>query len=160
MKKTPTGGDPNKTTVSFRLIGDGGHVGISEHKKYVTWIATKSYTFDKKSVSVYEVFMRALNDAGLSQDGANNNYVKSIKAPTAYGGYWLGEFTNGKNSGWMYTVNGEHPLFGLKDYYVTNGDSIVWHYVDDYKLETSFEGSIPTYPNRWLEAEDTDPPTD
>ena len=60
----------------------------------------------------------------------------------------------------MYTVNGEHPLFGLKDYYVTNGDSIVWHYVDDYKLETSFEGSIPTYPNRWLEAEDTDPPTD
>ena len=160
VKKTPTGGDPNKTTVSFRLIGDGGHVGISEHKKYVTWIATKSYTFDKKSVSVYEVFMRALNDAGLSQDGANNNYVKSIKAPTAYGGYWLGEFTNGKNSGWMYTVNGEHPLFGLKDYYVTNGDSIVWHYVDDYKLETSFEGSIPTYPNRWLEAEDIDPPTD
>ena len=160
VKKTPTGGDPNKTTVSFRLIGDGGHDGISEHKKYITWIATKSYTFDKKSVSVYEVFMRALNDAGLSQDGANNNYVKSIKAPTAYGGYWLGEFANGKNSGWMYTVNGEHPLFGLKDYYVTNGDSIVWHYVDDYKLETSFEGSIPTYPNRWLEAEDTDPPTD
>ena len=160
VKKTPTGGDPNKTTVSFRLIGDGGHDGISEHKKYITWIATKSYTFDKKSVSVYEVFMRALNDAGLSQDGANNNYVKSIKAPTAYGGYWLGEFANGKNSGWMYTVNGEHPLFGLKDYYVTNGDSIVWHYVDDYKLETSFEGSIPTYPNRWLEAEDIDPPTD
>ena len=160
VKKTPTGGDPNKTTVSFRLIGDGGHDGISEHEKYITWIATKSYTFDKKSVSVYEVFMRALNDAGLSQDGANNNYVKSIKAPTAYGGYWLGEFANGKNSGWMYTVNGEHPLFGLKDYYVTNGDSIVWHYVDDYKLETSFEGSIPTYPNRWLEAEDTDPPTD
>ena len=160
VKKTPTGGDPNKTTVSFRLIGDGGHDGISEHEKYITWIATKSYTFDKKSVSVYEVFMRALNDAGLSQDGANNNYVKSIKAPTAYGGYWLGEFANGKNSGWMYTVNGEHPLFGLKDYYVTNGDSIVWHYVDDYKLETSFEGSIPTYPNRWLEAEDIDPPTD
>ena len=160
VKKTPTGGDPNKTTVSFRLIGDGGHDGISEHEKYITWIATKSYTFDKKSVSVYEVFMRALNDAGLSQDGANNNYVKSIKAPTAYGGYWLGEFANGKNSGWMYTVNGEHPLFGLKDYYVTNGDSIVWHYVDDYQLETSFEGSIPTYPNRWLEAEDIDPPTD
>ncbi len=160
VKKADSAYSSDKTTVSFRLIGDGGHDGISEHEKYVTWIATKSYTFDKKSVSVYEVFMKALKDAGLSQEGADSNYVRSIKAPSAYGGYWLSEFTNGKNSGWMYTVNGEHPEFGLKDFYVTSGDSIVWHYVDDYKLETSFEGSVPTYPNRWLEAEDVNPPTD
>ena len=161
VKKTDTQQPTGKTTVTFRLIGDAVHSdGSSNHSKYVTWIATRSYTFNKESVSVYELFTKALRDAGLSYIGAENNYVSAIQAPKGYGGYWLREFTNGKNSGWMYTVNGEHPLFGLKDYYVTNGDSIVWHYVDDYKLETSFEGSIPTYPNRWLEAEDTDPPTD
>ena len=161
VKKTDTQQPTGKTTVTFRLIGDAVHsAGSSNHSKYVTWIATRSYTFNKESVSVYELFTKALRDAGLSHIGAENNYVSAIQAPKGYGGYWLREFTNGKNSGWMYTVNGEHPLFGLKDYYVTNGDSIVWHYVDDYQLETSFEGSIPTYPNRWLEAEDTDPPTD
>ena len=161
VKKTDTQQPTGKTTVTFRLIGDAVHsAGSSNHSKYVTWIATRSYTFNKESVSVYELFTKALRDAGLSYIGAENNYVSAIQAPKGYGGYWLREFTNGKNSGWMYTVNGEHPLFGLKDYYVTNGDSIVWHYVDDYQLETSFEGSVPAYPNRWLEAEDTDPPTD
>ena len=161
VKKTDTQQPTGKTTVTFRLIGDAVHSdGSSNHSKYVTWIATRSYTFNKESVSVYELFTKALRDAGLSYIGAENNYVSAIQAPKGYGGYWLREFTNGKNSGWMYTVNGEHPLFGLKDYYVTNGDSIVWHYVDDYQLETSFEGSVPAYPNRWLEAEDTDPPTD
>ncbi len=148
-----------KTTVKFRLIGDSKH-GKSEHEKYVTWIATKRMTFDGESVSVYDVFTKALDDAGLEYVGAEKNYVSKIKAPKAYGGYWLGEFDNGKNSGWMYTVNGDHPQFGLKDFKVTNGDSIVWHYVDDYKLETSFNGSAPMYLNRWLEAEDKNPPTD
>ena len=144
-----------------RRSGDAVHSGgASNHNKYVTWIATKYYTFNKESVSVYELFTKALRDAGLSYIGAESNYVSSIQAPKGYGEYWLSEFTNGKNSGWMYTVNGEHPLFGLKEYYVTNGDSVVWHYVDDYKQETSFEGSTPIYQDRWLEAEDTNPPTD
>ena len=161
LKKADTQQQTGKTTVTFRLIGDAVHSGgASNHNKYVTWIATKHYTFNKESVSVYELFTKALRDAGLSYIGAESNYVSSIQAPKGYGEYWLSEFTNGKNSGWMYTVNGEHPLFGLKEYYVTNGDSVVWHYVDDYKQETSFEGSTPIYQDRWLEAEDTDPPTD
>ena len=161
VKKADTQQQTGKTTVTFRLIGDAVHSGgASNHSKYVTWIATKYYTFNKESVSVYELFTKALRDAGLSYIGAESNYVSSIQAPKGYGEYWLSEFTNGKNSGWMYTVNGEHPLFGLKEYYVTNGDSVVWHYVDDYKQETSFEGSTPIYQDRWLEAEDTDPPTD
>lgn len=160
VKKVDAVPEEGKITVKFRLIGDAKHDGISEHGKYVTWIATKKMTFTGKSVSVYDVFTKALDEAGLEYVGAEKNYVSKIKAPKAYGGYWLAEFTNGKNSGWMYTVNGDHPLFGLKDYYVTDGDVIIWHYVDDYKLETSFEGSKPSYPNRWLEAEDKNPPTD
>ncbi|WP_312650957.1 S-layer homology domain-containing protein [Aminipila sp.] len=160
VKKVDTVPEEGKVAVKFRLIGDAKHDGIDEHGKYVTWIATKKMTFTGKSVSVYDVFTKALDEAGLEYQGAEKNYVRKIQAPKAYGGYWLGEFNNGKNSGWMYTVNGSHPELGLKDCYVANGDVIVWHYVDDYKLETSFEGSKPTYPNRWLEAEDKNPPTD
>lgn len=37
----------------------------------------------------------------------------------------------------MYTVNGVHPDKGLNEWYVTTGDEIVWHYIDDYKVEQS-----------------------
>ena len=150
--------NPPSVTVTFRLIGDTQHEDFDAHGKYVTWMATKSYTFNNTSrITVYDIFTRALDDARLAYKGAENNYVNSIQAPTALGGYWLAEFENGSNSGWMYTVNGTHPGRGLVEHNLCNGDVIIWHYVDDYTRETSFEGSIPDYPNRWLEAEDVDP---
>ncbi len=107
--------------------------------------------------TVYDVFTTVLDKAGMEYVGAEDNYVSKIQAPSSLGGYWLAEFTNGKNSGWMYTVNGEHPNVGLKKYELKDGDVIVWHYVDDYQKETSYEGSVPQYPDRWLEADDVNP---
>ncbi|MDR1589504.1 MAG: S-layer homology domain-containing protein [Oscillospiraceae bacterium] len=153
-----SGGSASTTTVYFRLIGDTKHAnGVDGHDKYVTWIATRSYTFNGDKVGMYDLFTRALRDAGLEYDGAENNYVSKIKAPAVLGGYWLGEFDNGPNSGWMYTVNGVHPNYGLLEYDVFDGQSVVWHYVDDYTRESSFEGSHPDYENRWLEAPDVNP---
>lgn len=151
---------PGQTTVTFRLIGDSHHDnGVDGHEKYITWIATKTYTFPSdEDLMVYDVFVKALNDAGLEYKGAESNYVSSIRAPKAYGGEWLSEFTNGPNSGWMYTVNGYHPDRGLREWKLNNGDTIVWHYVDDYILEAPFEYNNPQYMNRWLEAVDEDPP--
>ena len=73
---------------------------------------------------------------------------------------------NGKNSGWMYTVNGVHPDKGLNEWYVTTGDEIVWHYIDDYKVEQAdmkddsgnyaTGGNASTW-NKWLEAVDETP---
>lgn len=80
-----------------------------------------------------------------------------IGAPSVLGGYRLGEFDNGKNSGWMYTVNGYHPNLGLCEYVLEDGDEIIWHYVNDYTLETSYEGSKPKYVNSWLIASDVSP---
>lgn len=37
------------------------------------------------------------------------------------------EFTNGKKSGWMYTVNGTHPNQGLKNWELKDKDVVVWH---------------------------------
>ena len=99
--------DPNKTVVTFRLIGDTKHGEEGSDSEvvhaYTTWIATGTYSFDQSEVTVGEVFKTALEEAGLSYVGIENNYISSITAPEIYGGYELKEMDNGKNSGWMYT---------------------------------------------------------
>lgn len=151
--------ETGKISVTFRLIGDSYHETPNRHEKYVTWIATKKMKLDEGS-TVYDAFTQALDKAGLNYVGAESNYVSTITAPKAYGGYKLSEFSNGKNSGWMYTVNGQHPNVGLKYYTLKQGDRIIWHYIDDYKKEAGWDGdhTVPSY--TWLEAEDVDPPID
>ncbi|HMM05731.1 MAG TPA: S-layer homology domain-containing protein [Clostridiales bacterium] len=148
------------TTVTFRLIGDSQHSsGVNGHEHYVNWISTRSYSFDSDTVTIYDVFTRAMAGADLSYIGAEDNYVSTITAPITEGGYDLSEKENGINSGWMYTVNGDHPDQGLKVQTVEDGDVIVWHYVDDYLLETEFESTEGViYLDRWLEADDTEAP--
>ncbi len=140
-----TGGD---LEVTFRLIGDFKHEDAEDHVKYVTWVPTTEYSLEAGS-TVYDLFVEAMDDAGLSHKGASSNYVSSIQAPRCLGGYWLGEFDNGRNSGWMYTVNGDHPSYGLREWELEDGDEVVWHYIDDYKKEEN--------KNTWLEARDMDP---
>ena len=53
-------------------------------------------------------------------------------------GTYIGEFTNGRLTGWMYTVNGKHPEMSAQYYYLSDNDDIIWHYTDDYTKE---EGS-------------------
>ena len=143
-----------KNYVTFRLIGDSKHDnGVEGHDEYVTWIATTRYEISQGN-TVYDVFMKALAEHGLSQKGASGGYVSAIKAPSVLGGYWLSEYDNGPNSGWMYTVNGVHVSDSLKDCVLQNGDSIVWHYTDDYTKEEKISGK---YYQRWLEAEDISP---
>ena len=144
-----------KIEVTFRLIGDGQHEdGVKGHEAYVTWIPTETYTMEEGD-TMYDVFVEAIADHGLQQKGAENDYVESIKAPKCLGGYWLGEFDNGQNSGWMYTVDGDHPDMGLTYYELEDGDEIIWHYVDDYTKEE--RNSSSEYYYRWMEAEDIDP---
>ena len=170
------GGNPeeNEISLTFRLVGstlssgdidlgDGSYKGA----KYVTWIPTKSYTL-KAGSTMYDLFKEATAEAGISSEGADANYVKTIYAPTELGGYALSEFTNGYRSGWMYTVNGKHPDVGLKDYVLSNGENVVWHYVDDYSYEIddwAADSGHPslgdgTYYNLWLNAADVAPASD
>ena len=147
--------NPGKTTVTFRLVGDALHDENAAGHQYVTWIGTTSFVFSEEKVSVGEVFTRALEMAGLSSVGLNQNYISAIVGPD---GVELSEFDNGNNSGWMYTVNGKHPGFGLNNVYVTDGDEIVWHYIDDYIFEVmdNFGGSSGNTSvwNTWFDAPD------
>jgi hypothetical protein len=188
-------GESPTVKVSFRLIGatKSKVMGEGENEnddidlgpnneygykgsEYVTWISTKDYTMNKGD-TMYDLFTRALDRAGLAYEGAEKNYVSSITAPTYYGGEPLAEFTNGQRSGWMYTVgktaaaaDQKHPDRGLLQYDLQPGDVVIWHYVNDYAYEVKdwFEDEdYPSYAtdaynfyDEWLKAEDITPPND
>lgn len=172
LKKAPSsGGDSgsSKLAVTFRLIGATLSEESVDMKKgtgdseYKTWIKTKKYTMEKGD-TVYDLFTEALDDAGLDSKGADSNYVRTITAPDGYGAYDLSEFTNGKYSGWMYTIDGTHPDVGLKARRLKDGDTVVWHYVNDYRYEVEdwggggSLGDKSTW-NKWLDAADSNPPS-
>ncbi|MBQ1214859.1 MAG: DUF4430 domain-containing protein, partial [Firmicutes bacterium] len=118
-------------TVKFRLVGDTKHEAAEDHNGYVNWIKTFNVTIPEDG-TVYDAFVAALDKKGMDFEEGQHSYISSIKAPAAAGGYWLGEYDNGPYSGWKYIVNGEYPNVGLRYYWLEDGDSIVWRYVDDY----------------------------
>lgn len=161
---------PGDIEVTFRLIGaleatqDVDLTTDSYLPEYVTWVPTKTYAL-QENATVYDLFTEAMSDAGLRYIGAESNYVSTIYAPYCLGGYTLSEFTNGKKSGWMYTVNGTHPNQGLKNWTLNDNDVVVWHYVNDYSHEVADWFNDPNYPslgngtyyNGWLRAADISP---
>jgi hypothetical protein len=172
-ESTGGGSTPKETiTVSFRLIGSTLSIGDVDLENgdykgavYQTWIKTARHKLDKDA-SVYDLFTLVLDEAGLQYEGAENNYVHTIYAPDVLGSYELSEFTNGPRSGWMYTVNGTHPGFGLKEWTLEDGDVVIWHYVNDYSHEVAdWFDDDPRYPslgdgsfhNKWLSAPDVAP---
>ena len=161
---------PGDIEVTFRLIGaleatqDVDLTKDSYLPEYVTWVPTKTYAL-QENATVYDLFTEAMSDAGLRYIGAESNYVSTIYAPSCLGSYALSEFTNGKKSGWMYTVNGKHPNQGLKNWTLSDGDVVIWHYVNDYSCEVADWFNDSQYPslgdgsyyNSWLRARDITP---
>ena len=153
--------------VSMRLIGaelaaQDVDLGASSYlPDYVTWIPT-TFCVLPEGATVYDLWVKVTGDAGIRSIGAEKNYVATVYAPAALGGYALSEFTNGYRSGWMYTINGSHPGFGLKEQKLRDGDVVIWHYINDYSYECAdwvSEGKWQalgdgTYYNGWLKAPD------
>ena len=167
---TPTEKD---IKVKFRFVGatksPSGNYDAKTNKdsQYVTWIATRTYSL-KDGSSVGDLLKLAIKESGIKTVGEENNYVSGVYAPNVLGNYYLAEFTNGTRSGWMYTVNGKHPSVGLNGYYLKDGDSVIWHYINDYSYEVSDWFDDPLYPNLgnastwdpWLKVPDVDPTKD
>lgn len=172
---------PDEIKVSFRLIGDRKHnpnADTEEEHAYTTWIKTREITItptikegeSSATATVGDVFKAVFESDDVKRvfgdeipfEGLEKNYISSIDAPTVLGGYNLAEKDNGKDSGWMYTVNGKHPDVGLNECVVQDGDEIIFHYVDNPSLEVpnykngSPQGS-PSDWNSWLWAEDVTP---
>lgn len=167
--QSSSGISSNKISVKFRLVGatkstedvdlslgTAGYYG----SEYKTWIATKTYSLSSNA-TVLDLIEKAANDAGISFD-YDDGYISAVTAPKAYGGYTLSEMDNGANSGWMYTVNGKHPLAAIGQKILKNGDSVVFHYINDYQYEQSDLTSSATLGdgtlyNKWLKATDSAP---
>ena len=126
-------------TVSFSLLGDSVH-GNSGDKHTLAdgnlekWIDGVTVTVGNNA-TVLDVITKALGSKYIIEN-ETGNYIQSI---TPKGGTALGEFTNGKLSGWMYTLNGKHSDLGVAQQYLINGDVIVFHYTDDYNRENAFD---------------------
>lgn len=129
---------PKTVTVSFTLLGDSEHgeptnaTGTHTLKanNLETWISKTNITVPQ-GAKVIDVMVKALGIAGIPYENPTGNYVSSIRG--------LAEFTNGTYSGWMYTLNGTHPTLGVAEQTVNNGDTIVFHYTDDYTVEQGSE---------------------
>ena len=130
--------DAGTITVSFMLLGDSVHGSAKEDQEHTlrkgnldTWIAAKDYTIDGNA-NVLELLKEVLSKNGMScRTLRDETYIAGITKD----GQELAEFSNGQNSGWMYTLNGIHPDLGVKEQYLEDGDEIVFHYTDDYTLE-------------------------
>lgn len=132
-------------TVYFSLLGDEEHGDSGEKHTLVsgnldTWIPQTEYKLETPSV-VLDLLEIAL--AGKYEFTNSGNYISKIGK--------LGEFSNGANSGWMYTLNGIHSDLGIAEQTLKDGDVIVFHYTDDYNLENYDEVSSVEYVEKLID---------
>ena len=150
--------EPEIITVTFRLIGDFFHKdGVNDHEEYVTWIPTVEYEL-QNGATMYDLFIRALTDYHLDQNGADIDYVDAVQAPAELGGYWLAERDNGGYSGWRCTVNGKDVGNVLRSHTLKDGSKVIWHWTDDKPVEVDGKAvNGKTMRNLWLNADDISP---
>ena len=132
--------EPEDITVTITLLGDKAHGDNGQVHGLSKGGLTAWVSGHKVKVTTNMTVWDALRQlSGVTWDNPTGNYIKSV----TYGGVTIGEFTNGKNSGWMYTLNGKYPMLGVSEQYLKKGDVIVFHYTDDYTLEAADMGPAP-----------------
>ena len=137
----------DKLSVEFTLLGDsqgkhdeaeqkGGPHGLAMGG-LTTWTSGK-YEVDLNA-TVWDLMQQIDKDNSNVQFNAKGTQYGIYVYSVTYNGTTLGEFDNGKLSGWMYTVNGMHPEVGVGSRFLNDGDTVVFHYTDDYTKEEGSE---------------------
>lgn len=132
-----------KDTVTVSMLGDAvhdsdqdGNVHVLAKGNLTVWAAAAEYRV-KAGATAMDVIDALLAANGMTGEKKyGGTYLASV---TTREGITLGEFTNGKNSGWLYSVNGVDPEVGACDYDLQDGDVVVLHYTDNYEKETETE---------------------
>ncbi len=119
-------------TVTVSILGDSNH-GETSKPHGLARGGLKSWYSGTMEANANETVWDVLQRTGLSFNADSNNSYGTVYIRSVNG---LGEFDNGKNSGWMYTVNGVRPEIGVSAKYLNAGDVIVLFYTDDYTYET------------------------
>ena len=129
--------------ITVSILGDevhnsdaDGQVHILSRNNLSVWSAQSEYRMAKFSTAM-EAIDAALAAAGMTCEKLyDDTYIASV---TNKDGVTLGQFTNGKRSGWLYSVNGADPDVGACVYELNDGDEVIFHYTDDYKKENTKE---------------------
>lgn len=136
--------DTDQITVRIIVLGDTLHDSDKDGVRHTlndenltVWIPLTVYSLPAGS-NVKALLDTALADYGMSCRNPTGNYVESMTR----NGVSLGEFDNGKKSGWMYTLNEYHPFLGLNEQLLHDGDLVLWHYTDDYSRETGLGENV------------------
>lgn len=134
-----TGGGTSSITVTVSVIGDTAHGDEKHTGSYPTWISPVKKTVSSNDTAL-SVIKLVLSENGYTAKGLDSGYISSLTSPS---GVTIGEYTNGKNSGWLYSVNGTSPSVGMDSYKLKNGDVVKLYYTDDYtnQNETDSNGS-------------------
>lgn len=126
-------------TVTVSLFGDRIHpdgesdIHTMAAENLENWVNETSYTVSNNS-TVWDVIKLLLEDNNMTCSNPTGNYIESITK----NGEVLEQFSNGTNSGWLYSLNGEYPELGVSEQYLEDGDIIILHYTDDYIKEQIF----------------------
>lgn len=128
-----SGGSTGNITVTISVVGDTAHGDKKHSDSYPTWISSVKKTA-ASGAKASEVIKAVLEEKGYTVNGIDSGYISSVTSPE---GVTIGEFTNGKNSGWLYTVNGKSPSVGMNAYTLKNGDVIKLYYSDDYTKDSN-----------------------
>ena len=133
--------EPEKIAVTITLLGDTKHGDNGEvhglSKGGLTAWVSGHEVEATTNMTVWDALQKL---PGVTWNNPTGNYIKGV----TYGGVTLGELDNGKNSGWMYTLNDEYPLLGVSEQYLKKGDVIVFHYTDDYTHDFAFDADKKT----------------
>ncbi|MDO4395224.1 MAG: DUF4430 domain-containing protein, partial [Clostridia bacterium] len=128
--KPETGEGVKNVVVSLKVCPDSN----------TEWLSS-SYTLAEGSTAA-NLIISAFEKSGMSCDGADKGYIKSVTK----GGETLGQLDRGPNSGWMYTVNGKTPNVGIESYILNSGDEVKLYYVEDYNKVSGTENWTPSVP--------------
>ena len=123
----------NSSSAPSEPSGDSITVKVTIKADTGYWLKNYAVTIPGENATVYHAFVKACSEKSITHQGAANGYVSSITK----GSKTLAEFDKGKNSGWLYKVNGELPQVGLTECSISDGDEIVWYYTNDWTKDPS-----------------------
>lgn len=99
------------------------------------WLKSSSFTV-KEGVTVYQVLKQVFQQNGMTADGLEQGYIKSVTKD----GVTFSQLDHGEGSGWIYYVNGTLPMVGIMDYKLQEHDRITLVYTADYTEEPGWQG--------------------
>lgn len=118
-------------TIECKSILDNMDDLKSGHEKYVpkNGIMLDNYKATLKSKStVYDLLKKACNDKGITYTAKDTMYSVYIVGINN-----IDEKDCGKDSGWMYSVNGSFPNVSVDSKKLKDGDKVVFTYTCSYK---------------------------